>query len=47
MWAGTIAHNGLLEPEELRTGIHNIEHEISAIYDVAHGAGLAVVFRRG
>jgi len=23
---------------------HNIEHEISAIYDVAHGAGLAVVF---
>ncbi len=23
---------------------HDIEHEISGIYDVAHGAGLAVVF---
>jgi alcohol dehydrogenase YqhD (iron-dependent ADH family) len=25
-------------------GSHDIEHEISGIYDVAHGAGLAVVF---
>ena len=25
-------------------GSHNIEHEISGIYDIAHGAGLAVVF---
>ncbi|MBE0697516.1 MAG: iron-containing alcohol dehydrogenase, partial [Anaerolineaceae bacterium] len=25
-------------------GSHMIEHEVSAIYDVAHGAGLAVVF---
>jgi len=25
-------------------GSHNIEHEISGIYDVAHGAGLAVVY---
>jgi alcohol dehydrogenase YqhD (iron-dependent ADH family) len=23
---------------------HDIEHELSGIYDVAHGAGLAVVF---
>jgi alcohol dehydrogenase YqhD (iron-dependent ADH family) len=23
---------------------HGIEHEISAIYDIAHGAGLAIVF---
>ena len=25
-------------------GSHQIEHELSALYDVAHGAGLAVVF---
>lgn len=45
MWAGTIAHNNLLNTG--RTGdwaSHDIEHEISGIYDVAHGAGLAVVF---
>ena len=45
MWAGTIAHNNLLDTG--RTGdwaSHDIEHEISGIYDVAHGAGLAVVF---
>jgi alcohol dehydrogenase YqhD (iron-dependent ADH family) len=45
MWSGTIAHNNLLNTG--RTGdwaSHDIEHEISAIYDVAHGAGLAVVF---
>ena len=45
MWAGTVAHNNLLNTG--RTGdwaSHDIEHEISAIYDVAHGAGLAVVF---
>lgn len=45
MWSGTIAHNNLLNTG--RTGdwaSHDIEHEISGIYDVAHGAGLAVVF---
>jgi len=45
MWAGTVAHNNLLDTG--RTGdwaSHDIEHEISGIYDVAHGAGLAVVF---
>ncbi len=45
MWAGTLAHNDLLSTG--RTGdfaSHLIEHELSAIYDVAHGAGLAVVF---
>jgi alcohol dehydrogenase len=45
MWAGTIAHNNLLNTgREGDWGSHDIEHEISAIYDVAHGAGLAVVF---
>ncbi|HHV28269.1 iron-containing alcohol dehydrogenase [Acetivibrio mesophilus] len=45
MWAGTVAHNGLLGTGRIEDwASHNIEHEISAIYDVAHGAGLAVVF---
>jgi alcohol dehydrogenase YqhD (iron-dependent ADH family) len=45
MWAGTIAHNNLLNTGRIGDwGSHDIEHEISGIYDVAHGAGLAVVF---
>ena len=44
MWSGTIAHNGTcgVGREEDWAG-HQIEHEISAMYDVTHGAGLAVV----
>ena len=42
--AGTVAHNGLLGlGREEDWGCHNMEHELSAIYDVAHGAGLAVI----
>lgn len=45
MWAGSLAHNGLLNTgREGDWGSHAIEHELSALYDVAHGAGLAVVF---
>ena len=45
MWAGTIAHNNLLNTGRVGDwGSHDIEHEISGVYDVAHGAGLAVVF---
>jgi alcohol dehydrogenase YqhD (iron-dependent ADH family) len=45
MWAGSIAHNGLLNTGRVGDwASHMIEHEISGIYDVAHGAGLAVVF---
>lgn len=45
MWAGTLAHNNLLNTGRVGDwGSHDIEHEISGIYDVAHGAGLAVVF---
>jgi len=45
MWAGTIAHNDLLSTGRIGDwGSHMIEHELSGIYDVAHGAGLAVVF---
>lgn len=45
MWAGNIAHGGLLgmgRSEDWAS--HDIEHEISAIYDIAHGAGLSIVF---
>ena len=45
MWAGTLAHNNLLNTGRIGDwASHDIEHEISGIYDVAHGAGLAVVF---
>lgn len=45
MWAGTIAHNDLLHTGRVGDwASHNIEHELSGIYDVAHGAGLAIVF---
>lgn len=45
MWAGTIAHNGLLSTGRIGDwGSHAIEHELSAIYDIAHGAGLSIIF---
>jgi alcohol dehydrogenase YqhD (iron-dependent ADH family) len=45
MWAGALAHNGLLGTGRIGDwGSHMIEHELSGIYDVAHGAGLAVLF---
>lgn len=43
-FGGTIAHNGLLGlGRNQEWACHKIEHQLSAIYDVAHGAGLAVV----
>ncbi len=45
MWAGSIAHNDLLSTGRIGDfGSHKIEHELSGIYDVAHGAGLTTVF---
>ncbi|GAE29952.1 iron-containing alcohol dehydrogenase [Halalkalibacter hemicellulosilyticus] len=45
MWAGTIAHNDLLGTGRIGDwASHEIEHEISGIYDIAHGAGLAIIF---
>ncbi len=45
MWAGTLAHNGICGTGcEEDWASHFMEHEVSAIYDVSHGAGLAVVF---
>ena len=43
MWAGTMAHNnscGVGRSQDWNS--HTIEHELSALYDCAHGAGLAV-----
>lgn len=45
MWGSTIAHNDTVGVGRVSDfGSHQIEHELSALYDVAHGAGLAVVF---
>ncbi len=44
MWAGTLAHNNTCGVGRVGDwASHQIEHELSALYDVAHGAGLAVV----
>lgn len=45
MWAATIAHNGMIAAGRTADwASHRIEHEISAIYDITHGAGMAIVF---
>ena len=45
MWAGMIAHNGTCGVGcEEDWASHFLEHEISAIYGVTHGAGLSVIF---
>ena len=45
MWTGNVAHNGLLgKGRDEDWASHGIEHELSGIYDIAHGAGLAIVF---
>lgn len=42
--AGTIAHNDILGVgREQSWACHALEHELSAVYDVPHGGGLAVV----
>lgn len=45
MWAGSLSHNGLLScgmAEDWAS--HQLEHELSGMFDVAHGAGLAAVW---
>ncbi len=45
MWAGTIAHNDLLSTGRIGDwATHGMEHELSAIYDIAHGGGLAIMW---
>ena len=45
MWAGMVAHNDTCGVgRESDWSSHQMEHELSGLYDVAHGAGLAVMF---
>jgi len=45
MWTGSLAHNTLLETGRVTDfGSHKLEHELSALYDIAHGHGLAIIF---
>lgn len=45
MWAGTNAHSDLVGTgREEDWATHDMEHEVSGIYDIAHGAGLAILF---
>ena len=44
MWAGMVAHNNIVGVgRDQDWNSHNIEHQLSAVYDCAHGAGLAVI----
>jgi len=45
MWAGALAHNGLLDTGRIGDwASHALDHELSALFDIAHGAGLAIIF---
>ena len=44
MWAGMVAHNNIVGVgRDQDWNSHGIEHELSGLYDCAHGAGLAVI----
>lgn len=44
MWSGMVAHNGTCGVGCVEDwSSHQMEHEVSALYDVTHGAGLAVI----
>lgn len=45
MWAGSLSHNDLMEcGTEKDFATHKLEHELSALYGVTHGAGLAALW---
>jgi len=45
MWAGSLAHNDLTEcGTEKDFATHRLEHELSAVYGVTHGAGLSALW---
>ena len=45
MWAGSLAHNDLTEcGTEKDFATHKLEHELSALFGVTHGAGLAALW---
>lgn len=44
MWTGTMAHNNILDTGRIGDwASHDIEHELSGMFDIAHGAGLAII----
>lgn len=44
-WAGSLAHNTLLQTGRIGDwASHKLGHELSALYDLAHGASLAIIF---
>lgn len=44
MWASTLALNGILSAGKMGDwSTHMIEHEVSAVYDITHGTGLAII----
>ena len=45
MWAGSLAHNDLTEcGTEKDFATHRLEHELSSLFGVTHGAGLAALW---
>lgn len=45
MWASSLSHNGLTGcGKNTLFPVHKLEHDFSGLYDVAHGAGLSVLF---
>ncbi|HPU63007.1 MAG TPA: iron-containing alcohol dehydrogenase, partial [Mobilitalea sp.] len=45
MWASSLSHNGLTGCGKTAPfPVHKLEHDFSGLFDVAHGAGLAVLF---
>lgn len=45
MWAGALAHNNICGVgREQDWASHHLEHQLSALHDIAHGAGLSVIF---
>ncbi len=45
MWAGSLSHNDLMEcGTEKDFATHKLEHELSALFGVTHGAGLAAIW---
>lgn len=44
MWAGSLAINGLLSyGKTTEWSVHDMEHELSAFYDITHGVGLSIL----
>lgn len=47
MWASSLSHNGLMALGNDQRGdwaCHQLEHELSGMFDIAHGEGLAILF---